>query len=966
MASISRPVSLIQPSVSPRPTTSSSVDHLSPLRRSLSPPGKAHYTLRRFSYLSEFPSEEDLVPVRASRSIFRSASFSSMGFGFKEKSKETEISRPRKKSDHVKSLSPPSGRPCSPMSFVPPPTIRFNDRPTSSHGLFSLHKPKGLKKKRSLASLLTAASESVATEALHAPPRPVRALSSDGASQSHLVVPSIASLSATKDRAARAAEQDLRKEEYRQLQLKAPRPKLSRANSRKTVWTKRYNMKVHTFRSQAAYMQAYDPILLENDRHLNILLRRLNPLENPSFRDYGRKVPFFVLDVGCGAGYWLLEAANCWVQSSITGFDMVDVLIPEVRNNDRITFSRGNFLRGPWPFPEKTFDLVRMANLSLCIPYDKWEMVLAEVHRVLTVDGRLELIDDQIFFPYAPPPAPRPVSISFSTPKPPVLTRGISFFEMGDEREMVGDDNDDADSLRTESTFIGDEDTSSSSHEHRTRLSTSGPDAHRNSLERPLSPSRALEDSKTPTSAATIKPRDTAQPSEWALDAAASRDMETVFQNMLHKKYGIHSRPSEFIVDIMQHVFGNGEKLKTYHLKLAPKDAHLDFESIGGSGSFEGSEKDEKSGLDSKGVGQRINEITRPWFNADFDKEEKKRLKRHNKASTPTTEAALSPDTRIPEGLSAKAAGRLGIREDIPKVILRMPENVSAKAALRLGIPMSGECERKSEESSRSPSPSLASDSGSETSNISCPNPSPPSPAISSAAPPIAERNSQDFANESRLSAKAAHRLGISYSALTEAAASAKASIRRPQSSSSTLVSNPSGPIQSPGLIVWPSKFIPLSPTELEMHACKNVHTLIGCKPALADFIGSFYNQDGTRMESDEGLDQALWDYECFRRRRFSWPSEILEWDTTDPDADAVNPAPIPRSGDTPKSATFRNSMMISDMPPDTAEPPPSHHYKSDDLTHVRTLRVYEAIKTGEYSLSTLRFPRSPPPSPLR
>src|SRR5258707_995804 len=53
-----------------------------------------------------------------------------------------------------------------------------------------------------------------------------------------------------------------------------------------------------------------------------------------------------------------------------------------------------------FPFPDDTFDFVRMANLALCIPYDKWDFVLSQVHRVLTPGGRLELIDDDIYFPY--------------------------------------------------------------------------------------------------------------------------------------------------------------------------------------------------------------------------------------------------------------------------------------------------------------------------------------------------------------------------------------------------------------------------------------------------------------------------------------------------------------------------------------------------------------------------------------
>ncbi|KAG5643138.1 hypothetical protein DXG03_001528 [Asterophora parasitica] len=879
-----------------------------------------------------------------------------MGFGFREKSKEKEnTSRPRKKSDHVKSLSP-TGRPGSPLGSGIPPAIRFDDRPsdrpTSSHGLFSLGKSKGLKKKRSLASLLAAASEATRSDTLQPPSRPVRALSSDGSSHSHLVMPTIASLSATKEKVSTA--QDLRKEEYRKLQLQAPTPQSS-VSTKKMIWAKRHNMKVHT--QQAVYMQAYDPILLENDRYLDILLRRLNPLDNPTFRDCGWKVPLLVLDVGCGTGLWLLEASEYWPQSSMTGLDMVDILLPEVQSSEKIHLTRGNFLQ-PWPFHNKSFDLVRMCNLSLCIPYDKWEAVLAEAHRVLTIDGRLELIDDQIFFPYAPQPSTRSTSLSVYPPKPPVLTRGTSFFDMGDSEQSEEDDTD-AESVKTESTLINDGDTSSSSHFRR---SSGAP---------PSSPSASLGDPNTPTSATSTNPPDTAWQSEWSIDAAASRDMETVFENMLNRKFGIHSRPSEFIVDLLQHVFGNGEKMKSFHLKLAPKDAYLDFECITGPYGAESGEKEETGmSSESKKVGHMINEMAKR-FNADVDKdrEEKKRLKKLNKALTPTAEA---PDTRIPEGLSAKAAGRLGIREEIPKNVLRVPENVSAKAALRLGISMASERESKGRKNGKSlcspsPSPSPPSEAESEPSATPSPNPSPPA----ASAAPSAQDGSIGSVNESRLSAKAAHRLGIPYSALPEAAASAKT--RRPISSSSTLVSTSTGPTQSPGLIVWPSKFIPLSPTELEMHACKNVHTLVGCKPALTEYIATFVNQDGSRVETDEGVDQALWDYECFRRRRFDWPCDIPEWDT-DPDTDALDSAisvSTLKSGDTPKSATFkRNSMAITNVPwaspPDIAKTPQPHSTKNSDLLHVRTLRVFEAVKTGDYTLTTLPFPRSPPPSPPR
>jgi SAM-dependent methyltransferase len=57
-------------------------------------------------------------------------------------------------------------------------------------------------------------------------------------------------------------------------------------------------------------------------------------------------------------------------------------------------------LRQQLPFGNDTFDLVRMSCLALCITSDSWGFVLQEVCRVLVAGGRLEFIDDQIFFPY--------------------------------------------------------------------------------------------------------------------------------------------------------------------------------------------------------------------------------------------------------------------------------------------------------------------------------------------------------------------------------------------------------------------------------------------------------------------------------------------------------------------------------------------------------------------------------------
>ena len=56
------------------------------------------------------------------------------------------------------------------------------------------------------------------------------------------------------------------------------------------------------------------------------------------------------------------------------------------------------------PFCDECFDLVRMANLAMAIPASDWEFVLAEVKRVLKPAGRVEIIDDKLFFPVTPEP----------------------------------------------------------------------------------------------------------------------------------------------------------------------------------------------------------------------------------------------------------------------------------------------------------------------------------------------------------------------------------------------------------------------------------------------------------------------------------------------------------------------------------------------------------------------------------
>lgn len=100
---------------------------------------------------------------------------------------------------------------------------------------------------------------------------------------------------------------------------------------------------------------------------------------------------------------------------------------------------------------------------------------------------------------------------------------------------------------------------------------------------------------------------------------------------------------------------------------------------------------------------------------------------------------------------------------------------------------------------------------------------------------------------------KAAGRLGLTAADLSGAQQQAK---RRPSNPSlaSSYNSGASTSTQSPGLIAWPHTFIPMSAAELEMHACKHMHTLIGCKLALINYVQQFVDSE---THEDIGPDDA-------------------------------------------------------------------------------------------------------------
>lgn len=254
--SSSRPLSLFQPSS----------DRLAPLRRPRSPPTSRY---RPFSiHISDSSTSE---PRR--RSLIRSSSLASMGFHFKDRTRGKDKQKEKEKEKAEKEecyygkpshspqsfqTSPNRSRPHASAVSSPShlPHQHLPDRPSTSHGLFSRPRDKGLKKKRSLSSLLSAASESTSD------------FPSRSGSQSPVYLSQVRSPLSTSDSVQLSPVDENRIKD--DATIKAPeegtrRPRRRPANNfvRKNTWLRRQNMKVHPYPLEVTYMQAYEPLQLE-------------------------------------------------------------------------------------------------------------------------------------------------------------------------------------------------------------------------------------------------------------------------------------------------------------------------------------------------------------------------------------------------------------------------------------------------------------------------------------------------------------------------------------------------------------------------------------------------------------------------------------------------------------------------------------------------------------------------------
>lgn len=257
------------------------------------------------------------------------------------------------------------------------------------------------------------------------------------------------------------------------------------------------------------------------------------------------------------------------------------------------------------PFSNDSFDLVRMSCLALCITSDSWIFVLQEVYRVLMVGGRLELIDDHIFFPYGKEssslgipdsalhsqvrsPAPR---LNISIPSATFTTFSIFDGETNNPGLGLAVDSQETNGFY-ELYGVEEEDTED------TATLNGRSDVH--TLADPPHNPRAPPRTRTDSSNFDVNL------GSWTHAHNTSEDLEALFDHMILHKFGINKNPNEFVLGLMKEVFGHAREIKTMHLTLAPPKTGIDdgggfrgshMSSNVGGGRFGRSSRRESMGL---------------------------------------------------------------------------------------------------------------------------------------------------------------------------------------------------------------------------------------------------------------------------------------------------------------------------------------------------------------------------------
>ncbi|KAF7347703.1 S-adenosyl-L-methionine-dependent methyltransferase [Mycena venus] len=188
-------------------------------------------------------------------------------------------------------------------------------------------------------------------------------------------------------------------------------PVTGKRQARKGQFEYKHGLRHHTHdREKAPYPLAYSKHVLELESIDMRLISHMNG-NSVSFVDFSDEnwtgdggvpaTPEHSLDLGCGTGAWVIDAAKEWPNCDFVGFDLVDIQIPlktlppeYASIAERITWVHGNFLTNKLPFDDDEFDHVHIHAIAQGVPENKWGILFEEINRVLRPGGVVEIMED--------------------------------------------------------------------------------------------------------------------------------------------------------------------------------------------------------------------------------------------------------------------------------------------------------------------------------------------------------------------------------------------------------------------------------------------------------------------------------------------------------------------------------------------------------------------------------------------
>ncbi|KAJ7925937.1 S-adenosyl-L-methionine-dependent methyltransferase [Mycena leptocephala] len=198
----------------------------------------------------------------------------------------------------------------------------------------------------------------------------------------------------------------------------SPVASTNKRQPRKGQFEYKHGQRQHTYdREKAPYPLAYSKHVLELE---SIDMRLVHHMNNGSvsFVDFsdenwtgdgGVAAPERSLDLGCGTGAWVIDAAKQWPDCDFVGFDLVDIQIPlkslpqeYASIAERISWVHGNFLTNKLPFEDDEFDHVHIHAIAQGVPENKWGILFEEINRILRPGGVVEIMENDVIFPRLP------------------------------------------------------------------------------------------------------------------------------------------------------------------------------------------------------------------------------------------------------------------------------------------------------------------------------------------------------------------------------------------------------------------------------------------------------------------------------------------------------------------------------------------------------------------------------------